>query len=185
MILRSAIFSKCGKYRHLLERMWMPAVDDPRPQFSKGFILWVMFNPSTADRDVDDATVRRCMAFSMREGFIKLKIVNLHDYIATDPAELLAQGINSRSHQYWERHVYPQMLAAEKTVFAWGAHATWGDAAGIHTHAVKYLEHRGRYKPVFYSLGVTNKGMPKHPLYLSKDTPLEVWSSKFLNHATP
>ena len=48
----TAIFSDCGRYRYLLKRCW-----------TEGPIsVFIGLNPSTADADSDDATVRKCIA---------------------------------------------------------------------------------------------------------------------------
>lgn len=55
----AAVLSPCGLYRYRLERSWGAG---PR-------ICWVMLNPSTADADTDDPTIRRCVRFSRDAGF--------------------------------------------------------------------------------------------------------------------
>jgi hypothetical protein len=53
---RSATISDCGRYRYALGRRW-----DDGPT-----ACWVMLNPSTADADVDDPTIRRCVSTRLR-----------------------------------------------------------------------------------------------------------------------
>ena len=48
-LLRTATISDDGVYRYRLGRRW----DDRSP------VLFVMLNPSTADADIDDPTIRR------------------------------------------------------------------------------------------------------------------------------
>ena len=54
-----AEISDCGKYRWKLWRIW----DDSKPK-----ILWIMHNPSTADAEKDDPTIRRIINFSKSWG---------------------------------------------------------------------------------------------------------------------
>jgi len=61
----STIISPCGKYRYLLERKWgigLPCV------------TWIMLNPSTADAEKDDPTIRRCIGFSKAWGYGSLRL---------------------------------------------------------------------------------------------------------------
>ena len=55
MVLSSAEFSACRQYRYSLSRIWDPLFPA---------IAFVALNPSTADENVDDATVRRCIGFA-------------------------------------------------------------------------------------------------------------------------
>src|SRR5262245_38555366 len=78
-MLRSAVFSPCRKYRYSLTRIW----DAERPN-----VMFVGLNPSTADDQVDDPTVRRCIGFARKWRFGGMIIVNLFAYRSTDPNRL-------------------------------------------------------------------------------------------------
>jgi len=56
----SAVLSDCGKYRYLLER--------DISMLNRGTVLFVMLNPSTADAENDDPTIRKCKGFADRLG---------------------------------------------------------------------------------------------------------------------
>ena len=60
VIRRNAELSACGKYRYRLSRIW----DDKKP-----LVLFIMLNPSTADAEQDDPTIRRCIAFAKNWGY--------------------------------------------------------------------------------------------------------------------
>lgn len=77
--LRGAVISDDGRYRYRLWRTWAPEL--PR-------MAWIMLNPSTADAEVDDPTIRRCVGFAKREGCGGIEVVNLYAYRSTDPSVL-------------------------------------------------------------------------------------------------
>ena len=65
---RFAQFSSCRKYRYVLERKW----DNALPN-----VLFIGLNPSRADENSDDPTIRRCINFAKTWGFGGFHIVNL------------------------------------------------------------------------------------------------------------
>lgn len=54
-LLTGATFSSDQKHRYSLERVW----DVMRPS-----VVFIGFNPSTADAFLDDPTIRRCVGFA-------------------------------------------------------------------------------------------------------------------------
>jgi len=78
LLQRGAVISPCGLYRYSLTRTWSAALPLP----------FVMLNPSTADADIDDPTIRRCMAFARREHAGGIIVANVFAYRATSPADL-------------------------------------------------------------------------------------------------
>jgi len=77
----TAALSACGRYRYELTRQWG---DDG----VRGRVCWIMLNPSTADAEVDDPTIRKCIGFSKRWGFERMVVVNLFAHRSSDPAVL-------------------------------------------------------------------------------------------------
>ena len=65
---RSAVLSDCGNYRYQLHRTW----DESLPK-----CMFMMLNPSTADADIDDNTIRRCIGFAKLWGYGGLMVGNL------------------------------------------------------------------------------------------------------------
>lgn len=81
--MSSAEISPCGQYRYKLMRSILQVVGWDKPA------LFIMLNPSTADADIDDPTVRRCIGFAKREMCSSLTVVNLYALRATDPRQLM------------------------------------------------------------------------------------------------
>src|SRR5262245_43759244 len=75
-----AVISKCGQYRYDLWRVW----DDAAP-----IMIFVMLNPSTADGETDDPTIRRCMGLARRECCGGIRVRNIFALRATNSGDLL------------------------------------------------------------------------------------------------
>jgi hypothetical protein len=106
-IQRTAVISDCGRYRYSLGRRW-----------GRGPVLaWVMLNPSTADAEVDDPTIRRCIGYGRAWGFEG--IVDLFALRATYPREVsrAAEPIGPANDEtlLWAS-------CADWVMAAWGAH---------------------------------------------------------------
>jgi hypothetical protein len=73
-----AVFSADGRYRYRLTR----------DLGGKTTVTFIMLNPSTADANLDDPTIRRCKGFAKDWGYGRLIIVNLFAFRATDPRDM-------------------------------------------------------------------------------------------------
>lgn len=144
----SARFSDCRRYRYELWRKW----DD-----SKRYAMFIGLNPSTADEDTDDPTIRRCVQFAKDWGFGALCMTNLFAFRATNPRDMFAEEFPIGGH---ENDLALRSLAdgAGVVIAAWGVH-------GIHqernTDVMKML-------PKLHCLGLSDDGHPRHPLYMPK-----------------
>lgn len=140
-----------GDYRYTLTRVW----DEVLPT-----ITFVLLNPSTADAEQLDPTLRRCVHFARREGFGGMLIVNLYAYRTKSPKVLKDAGYpvgpeNDRT-----------LAAVTGTVVAgWGAGAQPARVA----RALELL-------PQLHVLDVTKNGHPRHPLYIHGAAPLVEWT---------
>lgn len=159
-INKGADISECSRYRFTLWRIW---------DQSKPLAMIIGLNPSTADAVEDDRTIGRCVTFMRREGFGGFYMMNLFAFRATEPKDMKAElePVGFMNNQ-WLRHISQD---SERIIFAWGCDGG----------------HMGRDKEVIqlfkdanpYCFGLTKEGYPKHPLFLSGDTPL----IPFFNHA--
>ncbi|MDV2988532.1 UNVERIFIED_CONTAM: DUF1643 domain-containing protein [Methylobacteriaceae bacterium AG10] len=161
----SAILSPCGLYRYRLERDLGGLLAGPT-------LAWIMVNPSTADAETDDATIRKVIGFSQRLGAGRLIVGNLFAFRATDIKALRTAadpvGLDA------DRHLRAIFEAAVRIIVA------WGPVAKVPPH----LRTRWR-RPVEFAhalgrelmcLGTAQDGHPLHPLMLGYDRPLVPWS---------
>lgn len=162
---RTAAISDDGVYRYRLYRSW-----DLGP-----VMAFVMLNPSTADGEVDDPTIRRCVKFADREGCRKLVVVNLFAYRATDPAALhKADDPIGPANRLAVEEVMAD-IGVKYVVAAWGA---WWSNTPVERRPsrmnIRALAER--HDRTIHHLGpLTASGDPRHPLYLRGDAPLNVY----------
>ncbi len=152
-MIRGAHFDDSGAYRYRLWRTW--EVQGP-------LAVFVGLNPSTADGECDDPTIRRCLGFARSWGCGRLAVVNLFAWRATRPADL-REARNPVGPLNDE--VLAQVAgAADLLVACWGVHGAWQDRGQAVRTAL-----RGPWQ----CLGLTRDGLPRHPLYLRRETPLQ------------
>ena len=155
----TAVYSPCEAYRYLLTRVWNPEGEKA---------LFVMLNPSTATEVQNDPTVERCERRARALGFGAFRVTNIFAFRATDPrvmravADPIGPGNDAAiadSAQGW----------ADRIICAWGTH---GAHLGRGAQVERSLRATGR--PLF-TLGLSQGGHPKHPLYIGYDRQPELW----------
>ena len=122
-----------------------------------------MLNPSTADEQRNDPTIRRCIEFARVWEFGSVEVVNLFAYKATDMKELLKvdDPIGDENDFFIEKAIE----RCSTVVVGWG---TKGTLLGRDRQVLQLLVRRQDV----YCLGVTKDGHPRHPLYVRGDTRL-------------
>jgi len=155
---RDAVISDCGKYRYLLRRTW---------DYGKPRALFVMLNPSTADAEVDDATIRSCIRLCKSLDYGSFEVVNVFAWRATKPDELLTAtdpcGPGNKDH------IIRALARCDIPICAWGAWPPAETAADYIRSAIRAS------RPAAFCFGRTASGAPKHPLYIKSGTPLETY----------
>lgn len=155
-ITGGAEFSDCGRYRRTLWRAWLGG---------RGEVLFIGMNPSTADAEVDDPTVRREIGFAQRWGFSRLIKCNLGDYRATHPRDLPRVPEEACTEANLEA-IKTHAIYADLVVMAHGVPpAPLRETASI---VAKMIREEAGQEMV--CLGLTKEGFPKHPLYVRGDT---------------
>jgi hypothetical protein len=147
----SANISECGRYRWTLGRWWN----------ERERVCWIMLNPSTADAERDDPTLKAIIRRSQAWDCGALTVVNLYPFRTSSPREcqkwLEAEG-NGEALQRNLREVTDAIRRSAWVIAAWGA-APWAVSDG------RLVAKIARSEKVFiHCLGVTSSGAPKHPL---------------------
>lgn len=158
-VMSFATFSDCKKYRFTLLRIW----DESLP-----LILFVMMNPSTADENVNDPTVAKCMRYARKWGYGGLYIGNVCAYRATDKKALLdildpVGAINILS-------VMDMAKKADLTIIAHGQLPN-----RLQFHADNMCDKLRESEIKLHVLKLSKDGIPCHPLFLSEQLIPEAW----------
>jgi hypothetical protein len=151
-----AVLSPCGTWRYRLTRRWGDAP----------LALFVMLNPSTADAEIDDPTIRKCVGFARRWGMGGVVVGNLFAFRATRPADMLAAAdpVGPDNRAWLEEMAAGAAASGGIVVCAWGANGKHMDQDAA---VLGWLEAAG-VRPT--ALRVNKDGTPMHPLYVPYET---------------
>jgi hypothetical protein len=165
----SATISDDQKYRYVLERQWSNL--DP--------LVWIMFNPSTADALRDDPTIRRVIGFSMNSGYGSCVILNLFALRSTAKWAVCNRNVDPVGPEN-DRHIKQWAFRkSQKIVLAWGN--VFNSMSWRPIEVLKILDGCSLQ---YLKLG--KGGEPYHPLYLPsrlRPVPLEAFSLENLRDA--
>ena len=174
-----AMFSDDGHYRYTLCR----TVHLAEETADKGLVVFVMLNPSTADAERDDPTIRKCISLARAWGYGQLKVVNLFAYKSPKPRDLAtikSKDLDGGSPN--DKAILEAVEMADKLVCAWGS---GGSLPAVFKREVlqprvqKVLEivKNQRKKPYTISENLTGANQPQHPksLHFPEDTRPKLW----------
>lgn len=161
----SAILSSCGKYRYSLGREFGFT--------GEGAITFVMLNPSTADAEKDDPTIRRCIGYAKSFGAARLMVVNLFAYRSTDPDALYAMSRDVAIGPENDQHILEAVNRSKLVICAWGNHGILFNRAKDVLRLVGSVQ-----TPMALKIN-TKSGQPAHPLYLKGDAKPVMLDSSF------
>jgi len=179
--LGGADISECKKYRYRLWREW---------DSSKGRACFVMLNPSTADAQADDNTIRKCITFASTWGYGAIDVVNLFAWRATDPRELVREcnACDAAREHTIHKTGYEWITGGRDSDAAILAAATRAQivvaAWGVIPYAHRELKARPeqvagalrRASVPLHALKITQAGYPSHPLYLRGSLEPALWA---------
>lgn len=165
IIIRKAFFTEDKEYRFSLSRFW---------NLQKPYILFIGLNPSRADENKDDPTIRRLMDFAKSFDCGGMYMTNLFPFVSHDPEMLYSYYPSGTTTGYREENLWVIDIVSKtcaKVVFCWGAFDILKVAPENMNRVVEAF-------PDAYCFGHTKDGFPKHPLYLKKDTQLINFQTK-------
>ena len=145
----SASFSNDLKHRYRLTRRW---------EREGNAVTFIMLNPSTADEEKFDPTVKRCYNYAHAWGFGELIVCNLYAFRSTDP-----KNLKKVVDPVGEENDYEILNAAAQSsliIAAWGTHGTH---LGRDKEVITLITER--LTKSLYCLDITKDGHPAHPLY--------------------
>lgn len=161
----SAVISDCGQYRFRLDRFVA----------AEGKVFnFIGVNPSTADATLNDATVRKWIGFTKKNGGSRFIVTNLFGYRATDVNELKLMTdpfgpLNSR-------YMLNAVMEADIIVPCWGNSNKLPKSLRSHAYnTFEFLKSMVDQIPgkKLMTFGYTKGGDPLHPLMLGYSTELQ------------
>ncbi len=168
-IIREAMISKDGAYRYTLRRIWGDR---------EKFVTWVMLNPSTADAEKDDPTIRRCIDYSKTWGYGALTVVNLFPLRTPEPKVLLA-ALKDAPEPDDVRRINTGVLESETVFNNPGlVICAWGVNGGFRNRAKQTVGHLIEMGAQLSTLKLTEDRHPSHPLYLPKTLKPTPWNGR-------
>ena len=177
--LDEAIFSPCKLYRFFLTR---------RIQEDNRTLLFIGLNPSIADANFNDQTLRRLLQICRFLGYGKLVVLNLFSRVSKSPKQLqlCSDPIGKENNNFlsaytfiWSRNYFWDLC------FGWGRKGSLYQRDKFVIELLRiYLVTRSTFcKEALGPLafGLTKDGDPRHPLYLPSESVLRPfdWQEKF------
>ncbi len=146
--MHTAVFSPCRTYRYQLIRE-LAGTQSP--------LVFCMLNPSTADENVNDRTINRCITFATREQASQLVVVNLYGFRTSYPKDLWeTEDPIGPENDTW---IVEGVRAAGRVICAWGTNAQPARVEAV----MEMLAGQGCQ---LLCLARNKDGSPKHPLYV-------------------
>lgn len=161
----TAILSSCLRYRYRLERTL-------EGEGLAGTVAFIGVNPSTADADLDDATVRKWKGFAQRWGYQRIAVGNLFAWRSTDVRALAAAEDPVGPDN--DQHLRDLLEGASLIVPCWGSSGKLPPR--LHPRIEQVRDILQATSTPIAVLGLTSSQDPKHPLMLAYATPLVPWS---------
>jgi hypothetical protein len=155
ILKNSAIFDKTETYRYSLTRVW---------DSSKEKVVFICLNPSTADAEYNDPTLKRCIDFAKRwhnGKYGSLEMVNLFSYRSTDFNIL--KNVDDLIGKKTNTYILNAVKSASLVVVAWGENGCYRD------RDKEILKLLSSEKNSIHCLKVLKCKQPKHPLYAKSE----------------
>ncbi|MDD4972025.1 MAG: DUF1643 domain-containing protein [Paludibacter sp.] len=135
------------QYRYVLWRTW----DERKP-----YVNFIGLNPSTADQDNDDPTIRRVKRFASDWGYGGIYMTNLFALVTPYPSILASVPDPLGDNNSWLSRI---ATMCKDVLFAWGSFP----------QAKERAQEVIRMFPDALALVINQDGTPRHPLYVKSD----------------
>ncbi len=158
-MLNDCIFSPDRRYRYVLKHRW----DELMPENA---CMWIGLNPSTADEQQLDPTLRRIRGFCIVNDFNCFYMLNIFAFRATDPKVMKQESDpTGPENDRWLREISDKCSIV---VACWGTH---GKHVGRGEEVIRLFS---KHRKKLHCLDRTKDGHPMHPLYMPGDAKLKV-----------
>jgi len=166
--LSFCLFSECRSYRWILKRELLSG---------EKTIVFIGLNPSKANSSNNDRTLVRIINFCSRWNYKNIYIINLFGLISKSPVQLSKSNdpigqnndlITLKSLEFWQEDCNCDLWLG------------WGDKGELKGRDRKVLKlikkfsnlksNENNYSKRVLSLGLSKKGNPLHPLYMSNQS---------------
>lgn len=162
-------FSKDRVYRYTLSHQFKKTPGGLRPKT----LAVIGLNPSTADEQQLDPTLKKVRGFAERWGYERFIMLNLFAFRATLPKDMrAAEDPVGPDNDKWIRTAINHPTV-DRILLAWGAHGSYLGR----DQAVKamLLDQEWWNPPAICALRLNGDGSPMHPLYVPYDTTIVNW----------
>ncbi len=162
------MFSKCGSYRWILKRELLSG---------EKTVVFIGLNPSKANSFNNDRTLIRIINFCSRWNYKNIYIINLFGLISKSPSQLSKSKdpigrnndlITSISLEFWLKNINCDLWLG------------WGDKGQLNGRDREVLQiiknlsnlksNENNYSKRILTLGISQKGNPRHPLYMPNES---------------
>ena len=162
------LFSECRSYRWILKR-----------ELSSGTktLVFIGLNPSKANSSNNDKTLARIINFCSRWNYKNIYVINLFGLISKSPSKLSKSKdpvgknndlITLKALQFWRQSINCDLWLG------------WGDKGKLYKRDLIVLKlikdlskidsKENDYSRRVFSLGLSQKGNPRHPLYMPNES---------------
>ena len=157
--MSGACFSKDRRFRYALWRRWD----------NGSTIAFLLLNPSIADENKLDNTLRRCQGTAHDLGYAGFEVANIFPLVSTDRSQVIKtddrDGELGKNHE----HIEEMLGRCGELVLGFGHEISKPGLRYVVKDLRELFERLGKKgMPTPKALKVTEQGLPQHPLYLPK-----------------
>lgn len=160
-MIKEAVISQCGNYRYSLTRIWDEGLS---------ICNFIMLNPSTANAQTDDPTIRKVVAYAKKWGFGGIMVTNLFAIRSSNRSRILytADPIGPENDNY----ISTTARSYDPVICAWGTYGCYKNRSKV---VINMLQNVG---VKLYKIELCKNGEPGHLLFLPLNLKYSIIQSK-------